>query len=378
MTGRVLRVITRLNRGGPLRQLTALVPALAALGWRGPVFTGRCTRSETDGTDALVAAGADVRTLDGMGREPDPVADLRALVALVRAVRRERPDVLHSHTAKAGALARIAGRLTGVPTVHTFHGHHLRAPGAAGGLARRLERLLARSTAGAVALTPRQAGDLVERYRVLPRDRVTVVPPALDRAALLRAAAVPAQAATGRPRFLWAGRFVAVKQPLELVEAVASSSRAFELVMLGSGPLRRRVLARVRELGLRGVVRVPGTVPEVAPWLASSDLVVLTSSSEGAPLLVLEAQALGVGALVTTVGGIPDLVEHRESGWWVPPDDTRAWATALDRLAADPALLRQLGRGARAAGERLDPASAARLTAELYDSVRKGCPGPRR
>ena len=188
MPGRVLRIVTRLNHGGPLRQLCALVPTLAARGWDGPVLAGRCPRHEPDGTERLRAAGAEVVRVGGLARGLDPAADARALRAILAAIRHHRPDVVHTHMAKAGALGRLAARVAGVPAVHTFHGHHLEAPWPRDVLARRAERALARHTAAAICLTPRQRRDLVETHRVLAASQVHVVGPGLDVDALLAAA----------------------------------------------------------------------------------------------------------------------------------------------------------------------------------------------
>ncbi|MHC5012859.1 MAG: glycosyltransferase [Planctomycetota bacterium] len=370
MAGRVLRIITRLNRGGPLRQLTALVPALKPFGWEGPVVTGVTEPHEPDGTEELEAAGAEVIRLRSLRRGVSPGSDARAFGSVQSLVRRLRPDVVHTHLSKAGVLGRKAAFLAGVPTVHTFHGHHLTAPWPLDVMTRFAERALAPVTAAAIALTPRQRRDLVTTHRVLPAHRVRVVGPGLDVADVRgRAAAgpVPRPMArlreTGLPVFLWAGRFVPVKDPLGLVDAAARSLRAFRLVLLGDGPLREEVRERIRDRGLSEVVRCPGAVDEVAPW---------SSRSEGAPLLVLEAKALERAALVTTVGGVPDLVSHGEDGWWVPPGDVDALARGMDALASDRDRLRAMGRAAGAdIDERFGGARLGRETALLYEIVRR-------
>lgn len=373
MPGRVLRIITRLNHGGPLRQLCALVPGLAARGWEGPVLAGRCERHEPDGSRRLAALGAHVIPVRGLARGLDPAADARAFRDLLAAIRRWRPDVVHTHMAKAGALGRLAARVTGVPAVHTFHGHHLQAPWPKDVLARRVERALARLTAAAICLTPRQRRDLVEMHGVVQASKTHVIGPGLDVEALRRAAETAPRKPSDRPLFLWAGRFVGVKDPEGLVRAVALSQRAFDLVMLGAGPERARVRRLVHALGLEDVVSCPGPVADVAPWLAACDLVVLSSRSEGAPLLVVEAKVLGRPALVTAVGGVPDLVAHGVDGWWVPPSSPRELARGLDLLAADAELRQRLGRAAaKGASERFSAARLAAETAAVYEDVRRG------
>lgn len=374
MPGTVLRLITRLNRGGPLRQLTALVPGLETHGWTGPVIVGRCERHEPDGMADLQATGAKVLPLGCLRRGLDPAADARALRAVLEAIRRHRPDLIHTHMGKAGAIGRLAARVAGIPTVHTFHGHHLESQAHKAWLAKRAERSLGRLTSAAVALSPRQARDLTEVHRVLPPERVHVIAPGMDldgfreRAAGGRVRFAPSS--RGLPRFLWTGRHVAVKAPHLLVEAVAHARVPFHVTMLGRGPLLRSVRATVRAHGLEDRIDCPGSVARVAPWLARADALVLCSRSEGMPLSVIEAMALGKPSVVTTVGGLPDMVQHDRTGLWVPPADPLALAGALDRLAADPGLGPRLGAAAR---EQVDARfGAARLaseTAGLYEEV---------
>ena len=374
MPGTVLRLITRLNRGGPLRQLTALVPGLETHGWTGPVIVGRCERHEPDGIADLQATGAEVLPIGCLRRGLDPSADARALRAVLEAIRRYRPDLIHTHMGKAGALGRLAARVAGVPVIHTFHGHHLESQAHKAWLAKGAERMLGRLTTAAIALSPRQARDLTAVHRVLPVGRVHVIAPGMDLDAFRRRAAAGqarfAPASSRGPRFLWTGRHVPVKAPQLLVEAVAHARVPFHVTMLGRGPLLRSVRTTVRAHGLEDRIDCPGSVARVAPWLARADALVLCSKSEGMPLSVVEAMALGKPSVVTTVGGLPDMVQHERTGLWVPPSDPMALAAALDRLAADPGLGRRLGAAAR---EQVDARfGAARLAAEtaaLYEEV---------
>lgn len=378
MGGCVLRVVTRLNRGGPLRQLCALVPALEQIGWTGPVLVGRTEPHEPDGTADLEATGAHVVRITSLTRSLDPAADLRAFRDVLRVVRGFRPDVVHTHMGKAGALGRLAAALAHIPAVHTFHGHHLQAPWPRDRLACLAERLLAPMTDAAVCLTARQRRDLCEVHRAQDASRVQVIGPGIDVEALRRRADVTVAAALrrehavdDRPLFLWAGRFVPVKDPLNLVRAVALSGRAFRVVMLGEGPMRPEVEREISTQGLQDIVRCVGPIDDPAPWIQACDAVVLSSRSEGAPLLVVEAKVLGRGAIVTTVGGVPDLVRHGIDGWWVPPGSCHDLACALDVFAKDAALRHRLGEAAaEGAAERFSAARLARETAALYVRVR--------
>ena len=373
----MVRILTRLNRGGPLRQVTALVPGLAARGWTGPVVAGTTGRTEQDGGGALRQAGARIVTVPSLQRGLDTGRDARALRALLAILRREQPDLVHTHMGKAGALGRVAAALLKIPSVHTFHGHHFFAPWPYSALAVEAERRLGRLTSRGVVLTERQRHDVVRVHRILPAERVEVIPPGLDidpyrrRAAAARPRELPvAWTGGGQPLFLWAGRFVEVKRPDVLVEAVARSRAAFRVVMLGDGPRRSAIREEVRARGLEGRILLPGEVTDTAPWMAAADAVVLSSASEGAPIVLLEAKALGRPAVTTSVGGVCDLVEHLGDGLWVPPDDAPALAGQLDRLALDGELRRRLGESARRGVEaRFGADRLAADTAALYARV---------
>ena len=371
---RVVRVVTRLNRGGPLRQLEALVPGLAARGFEGPVLVGVPAAGEEDASDDLRAVGAEVVRVPALRRGIAPAADLAAFRALRAAIRRARPDVVHTHLSKAGALGRLAAAAERVPVVvHTFHGHHLDAPGVRGGAARLAERATARVTTAAVALSARQATDLA---RVLPSERVVLVPPGLD-VARLEASVDAARALDLRRRLaprgeavlLWLGRFVPVKDPTTLLEAAASardSGASFTLVLAGDGPLRARTL-RAARAAPAGAVRCVGPVADPATWIAASDAVVLSSRGEGTPISLLEAGALSRPVASPAVGGVPDVVEDGRTGLLVAPGDVRALGAAFARLAGDAALRADLGERARIeVPRRFSAAALVEGTAALY------------
>lgn len=337
---RVVRVITRLNRGGPLRQLEALVPGLARLGIEGPVLTGEVPAGEDDGTEDLARTGAEIVRVPGLRRGVDPFADARALRWIAAFLADLRPEVVHTHTAKAGALGRLAARRARVPAVvHTFHGHHFDAGGLFGLAARLVERRLAARTSCVVCLCARQRDDVVVRHGIADDGRVVVIPPLIDVAGL-RARAAPEAAAAARARhalpgetvLLWLGRHVTVKDPLLLVEAFAGAraeNPRLRLWLAGDGPLRAAVLARVGGLRLAPHVTDMGAVADPAPLLAAADALVLSSRSEGTPVAILEAQALGVPVVSTAVGGVPDLVPSGGPGVLVPAGDAPALARAM-------------------------------------------------
>lgn len=357
---RVVRVITRLNRGGPLRQLEALVPGLARLGVKGPVLTGEVPPGEDDGTADLARHGVEIVRVPGLVRRISPWHDGRASRWLRRYLADARPDVVHTHTSKAGALARRAAARAGVPViVHTFHGHHFDVGGVAAVAAKIVERRLARITTRVIALSARQRDDLVARHAIAPEEKVVVIPPVIDEAGLRARATAQACAAfraahahAGETVLLFIGRHVHVKDPLALIEAFARArvtSPGLRLWLAGDGPLRAAVLARVRALGLSEHVTDHGPVADSALVVGGCDAVVLASRSEGTPIAILEARALCKTVIATAVGGVPDLVASDGVDELVQPGDLHALAAAMV-AAAMPARHRDPRRAPAPAG----------------------------
>ena len=377
-TKRVVRIVTRLNRGGPSRQIEALAPRLPARGWSGPVLAGWPEPGEGDAFEDLAALGVAVERVPSLRRGLSPRRDARALRELLALLEREAPDVVHTHQGKAGALGRRAARRLGIPAVHTFHGHHFSAPGWRGWLARRVERQLARSTNAIVALSARQADDLHRALGPRHASRIVVIAPALDADAFesaARASPVPTPAA-GRARILFLGRLVPVKRVDRLIEALAllrARGRDAELQLAGDGPLRAELEALATQRGVREHVQVLGTLERPQPYVLAADVVALSSSSEGTPLALLEAMACGRPVVAPDVGGIADLVEDGAQGLVVAEPTPAALAAALEEVLADPDRARAMGAaGARRVREHFGPERLADETAALYDRLTMG------
>jgi glycosyltransferase involved in cell wall biosynthesis len=374
---RVVRVIARLNVGGP-----ALHTVLVTAGLRPEVettlATGRVAAGEAEATDLLGRFGVTPVRIPGLGRSLSPMDDLRAFGALLSLLRRVRPDVVHTHTAKAGALGRAAARVAGVPhVVHTFHGHVFEGyfgPATSAAVVR-VERLLARMTDRVVAVSDEVGRDLTERFEVVPRAKLAVVPVGLPlgeflacdalRGALRRELSLSAEA----PVVVFVGRLVAVKEPHAALDAwklVRRDVPDATLVVVGDGDLAPSLRAR----NDAGVVFL-GWRRDLATILADADVALLTSRNEGTPVALVEAAAAAVPAGATRVGGVPSVVEDGATGVLVPPGDAAAAAAAVVSLLRDAPRRRAMGEAARA--RVVERFSDARLLADLralYDGLR--------
>jgi glycosyltransferase involved in cell wall biosynthesis len=356
---RVLIVITLAEVGGAQKYVAQLLPALAerfdvavAAGGRGPLL------------DASKAAGVRFLPLRNLRRPVNPLRDLLALVELISLMRRERPDVVHTNSSKAGVLGRLAALAARVPIrIFTVHGWAFRAhSGPASWAYLWADRLAGRWTTVTICVAEHERSTGIAARTCL-RDRTVVIPNAVD-----VAAAPMADAKGGIPRLVTVGRLKAPKDYVTLTRAFAAlPSGSFEALIVGDGPDRLMVEAELARLGVGNAVRLLGERTDVPELLAGSDVFVLSSASEGLPLSVEEAMAAGLPVVASAVGGVPELVVDGETGYLVPPGEAERLAEALESLLDDPALRRRMGRSGRSRAEALfDLRAFRRAHLELY------------
>jgi glycosyltransferase involved in cell wall biosynthesis len=358
---RVLRVIARLNMGGPALHVTYLARGLAARGYETTLVAGEVGRGEESMAFVADRAGVEVVRLPGLSRDLSPLRDAVAAWRVARIIRRVRPDVVHTHTAKAGAIGRAAALLAGPGrrpvVVHTFHGHVLRGYfGRAGTvLFRAIETALARATDRLVAVSPEVRDELVALH-VAPRRKFSVVRLGIELEPRVRFDGDTAEHrrrhGIGAERFVvgWFGRMTAVKRTDDLLTMLAGlRERGVDalLLLVGDGDDRDRLEQRAHDLGLARSCLFVGYQEDVAPWYAICDAVVLTSASEGTPVTIIEALAAGRPVVATKVGGVPDVVDDGETGFLVRPRDTHALAERLEILARDPQRREAMGAAGR-------------------------------
>jgi glycosyltransferase involved in cell wall biosynthesis len=348
---RVLRVIARLNIGGPAYHVAEVMRAMPADRYEQFLAAGALGAGEGS-FEHMVGA---VTRVPGLRPEVRPLHDLRALASLVALVRRLRPDIVETHTAKAGTLGRLAVALAGRPrpaVIHIYHGHVL--SGYFGPLAtrayRRVERLLARRTDRIVSVSCATRDDLLS-FGVGRPEQHRVIPLGLD----LGRFATPDPLAVARVRAelggaggllaLYVGRLVPIKRVDLLLEAVAAAPR-IRLAIVGDGPQRGSLEEQARRLGIADRVCFTGFRHDTELIVAAADVAVLASDNEGTPVSLIEAAAAGRGAVATAVGGVPETV-GADAALLVGAGNSGALAAALTRLAEDPKLCVRLGEAAR-------------------------------
>ncbi|HVF13216.1 MAG TPA: glycosyltransferase family 4 protein [Acidimicrobiales bacterium] len=380
---KVLNVITKLSVGGAqetaLRYCSLLDPAR----WDTALVAG--PESSPEGDLFEEAARLHVRrlTIPTLARRLRPLADLRAVVDLFRLFRRERPDIVHTHSSKAGLVGRLAARLAGVPVVlHTVHGWSFQGGMSPAG--RRMtiacERLAAKWTTALVVVAARDA-EVGLAARIGRPDQYALVRSAIDVDRLRRTAGSRAEARLafgipdGAPVVGTVTRLCRQKDPETLLRAhrrVVDHRPDAHLVVVGDGPLRAEVEAMVDDLRLRPHVTLLGPRSDVAALLPGFDVFVLSSRWEGLPRVIVEAMAAGVPVVSTEVGGISEAIEDQESGLLAPAGDAAALGDAAVRVLDDPSLAARLRRAAQVDVEEFDVGVMVDRLDDLYSTLLTG------
>ena len=350
----VLRIITRLNIGGPARQAMLLTEALPSRGFPSHLLHGSVSPGEGEFDLPL---GIPATGIPGLRREIRPADDAKALRHLLGLVRAHSPAVVHTHLAKAGALGRIAARRARVPVIiHTYHGHVLQGyfSSAASRAALVAERRLARLSDALIAVSDAVRDDLVslgvgrpEQWRVLPLglDLSELLAPLPDQGAARRAVGLPeAGSVVGV-----VGRLTAIKDHRTFLEAaarIAQKRPEVTFVVAGDGELREGLEVQAQRL-LGDRCRFLGWVMDLPNLYAALDVVVLTSRNEGTPVALIEAGAAARPVVATQVGGVSHVVRDGVTGLLVRPGDPVSIAAQVLRVLEDPGLGRSLGAAGR-------------------------------
>lgn len=352
---RVMRVIARMNVGGPAVQVSGLMRHLPQDEFDQRLYTGWCADDEADYLETQ-APDLEAIRIEGLGRAIRPGDDARALGSLVRTMREFRPHIVHTHTAKAGVLGRAAIKASGVgsASVHTFHGHLLHgyfSPAKTKAVIG-IERLLARSTDRLVAVGHQVRDDLLAAGIGRP-DQFVIIPPGLALSAALPQ--MEARALLGirsdSPTVAFIGRLTSIKRPdrfVEVVRRVIQTHPDVQFIVAGEGDESEIVRNAAESLP----ITMLGWRSDVENVLAASDAVLLTSDNEGTPLSLIQAAMAGLPVVASDVGSVSDVVINGETGWLAPADDLTL-ATATVEMLGHPAEARDRGLAAKDRADRL-------------------------
>lgn len=375
---KVMHIVARLNIGGVASYVISLNAHLNTLDCRSQLVCGIVSKAEGDMRYLADELGVAVTVIPSLGREISPLRDLATLWALWRLIRREGPGVVHTHTAKAGFVGRMAAWLAHVPViVHTFHGHVFAGyfSPAKTRLYLRLERFCARLSTRIITLSAGLKRELTDIYHITQPERIEIVELGFDLKGLSTLARhqgtfraqnnIPEQV----PVIGIVGRIVPVKNHdlfLQAAQLVHQRLPHVYFAIVGDGERRTELAQQACALGIDQRVRFAGWITDMPSIYSALDVVVLSSVNEGLPVSLIEAMAAGVPVVATAVGGVNDLLENGRLGAMVPSGDASAMADAIIKALTDP-VTRQVTESARTAAlGRYDIRHSAEKTNLLY------------
>jgi glycosyltransferase involved in cell wall biosynthesis len=348
---RVMRIIARMNVGGPAVQVSGLMRGMNSSEFDHRLYTGFCASDEADYLDTVAKDIYAVR-IEGFGRRVSLVGDLKAFLSLIKEIRSFKPHVIHTHTAKAGFLGRIASILSFHPSirVHTFHGHLLN--GYFGSFKRMLvvlsEKILAIFTHQLLAVGDKVRKDLLAAG-VGKSEKFGLMPPGLEIGKLPHKEDSQEFYGLSQQAIQCAfiGRVTQIKRPdrfLDVVSEIKKRGLTIEFFMAGDGELLQNCKERIAREDLP--VKILGWQSNIRQVLSAADLVVLTSDNEGTPLSLIQAGMAGLPVVTTRVGSVPEVVLEGVTGI-ITSLDVQEIAGAVEKLANSKDLRARLGAAAQ-------------------------------
>jgi glycosyltransferase involved in cell wall biosynthesis len=346
-----MRIISRMNVGGPAVQVSGLMRGLSSIEFDHRLYTGYCEANEMDFLNNIATDVEAVR-IEGFGRRVSFSRDVKAFLALVKAIREFEPNVIHTHTAKAGLLGRTASvfSLKKSILVHTYHGHLLN--GYYGTSLKALvvitEKFLGLFTNYLLAVGYKVRQDLLEvgigskkRFGLMPPGlSIGMLPPKNESRDYLSLPATPLQCA-------FIGRVTKIKRPDRFLDVVSEMKRRgtdLGFFIAGDGELLEMCRRRIAEEALP--VTILGWQKNIEMVLSAADIVLLTSDNEGTPLSLIQAGMAGLPVIATNVGSISDIVLTGSTGY-ITSSNVQEIADALEKLAGDKDLCARLGHAAQ-------------------------------
>ena len=317
---RVLRIIARMNVGGPAVQVSGLMRGFDQEIFEQELLTGYCADDEADYLEKVATDVKAIR-IDGLGRSIKPRADLTALFAIVKEIRRFKPDVIHTHTAKAGVIGRIASILSGQKSirVHTFHGHLLN--GYFGPVKTKLvvliEKLLGLFTNQLLAVGKQVQDDLIAAG-IGESKKFAVMPPGLQLAYVPTKSEARIELGLDSDEIYCAfiGRITQIKRPDRFLDVAAKTKTdniKVHFIVAGAGEKSQYCQDRVNSENLP--VTFLGWREDIEVVLAAADFVILTSDNEGTPLSLIQAGMVGIPVVATNVGSTNEIVVDGQTGF---------------------------------------------------------------
>lgn len=352
---KVLRIINRLNLGGPTYNAAYLSKFLAPE-FETLLVAGMKDESEASSEFIVEQMGLKPVYIKDMHREINPIIDYSAYRQIKKIIDEFKPDIVHTHAAKSGTLGRLAAYHAGVPVIlHTFHGHvfHSYFNPIKTRIFLEIERYLATKSSTIIAISNKQKEELCYEYKIAPENKFSVVPLGFDLERFFFDKETKRNAFRNKYGLKEnniavgiIGRLVPVKNHslyLKAIKMAIEKNPAIKGIIIGDGESRDQIENEAKELGLaisyesaqNGDVLFTSWIKEIDQALPGLDIVALTSHNEGTPVSLIEAQAAGVPIVSTRVGGIEDIVMEQETALLSGPGDSKKLAENILTLSID-------------------------------------------
>jgi glycosyltransferase involved in cell wall biosynthesis len=343
---KVLRIINRFNIGGPTYNATFLTKFLSD-DFETLLIGGLPEENEANSLHILEKYGVEPVLLPEMKREPNLKSDRIALKKIKTIIREFKPDIVHTHASKAGALGRRAAVSCNVPIiVHTFHGHifHSYFGKIKTALFKNIERYLARKSTGIIAISEIQKKELCEIHKIAPKGKITVIPLGFDLDIFQEN--YESNRTHTRTKYeiekntiaiAIVGRLTAIKDHsffLDVIEELdIQSDKKVKIFIVGDGDMKSEIEERLIPMQKRGIqISLTSWIYDIAEFNAGMDIMCLTSKNEGTPVSLIEAQASNIPVISTEAGGVADIVEENETGFIIPRNNKREFVSKLKLL----------------------------------------------
>jgi glycosyltransferase involved in cell wall biosynthesis len=370
---KVVHVVTRMNTGGVAVLISELITGMDSEGFDVDLITGSCSVGEED---YLQARGLDLRqiSIPSMQRSLRPFQDLRALVSIIKELKRLRPDIVHTHTSKAGLLGRVAARIAtpNAKVVHTFHGHLLHGyfSKPATLFITLTERALARISDILISMGNEVKANLLDASIGKPHQFQVAFPGVKEKKPNSNnfQATKFREAHSRNVIFTFVGRLSPIKRCDRIIETaiqIKNVSPAPHFLIIGDGELRDTLETQ----GCNLPITFLGWESHTEDWLAISDAGILLSDNEAVPLAMIEAGLAGLPVIATNVGSMGDVVENKINGYLVEPNIDEI-ASRVVEISKSVELRKELGaRGKERARQRFSVEAMIKRHEEIYSQA---------
>lgn len=337
---KILNIITRLNIAGGSYHVIEISRLFNDADYSSTILYGNVEPDEKDMLYLARQYHLPLINIPSMGRSISPWQDIRMLFKVYRTIKALKPDIVHTHTAKAGFAGRIAARLAGVPVIlHTFHGNNF--SGYFGWtmtqVSLNIERFLARLSTRIIAISEQQRQALLD-YKICPDKKISIIPLGFDFERIRYSEADKGMFKTAynippdKKIVSFVGRITAIKNPfffLEIAKAVLEKNNNVVFTFVGDGELTEKLKAEVQAAQLSSQIVFTGFIYDLKPLYADMDVLLLTSLNEGTPVAIIEAMVNRIPVVSSRVGGIPNMIVQGESGFMFPLSEKQAFISTL-------------------------------------------------